>query len=184
MAAKTTLTATLPDGVIATRTTARTYTHVVCVQRQDSTWGAVQWAGRYDLAQTYASQYRGWIAQGVREWKAVSIVSVNGTQPQAAPSQPAETPSQAAPSQPAASRKPSRRQAAPSRLPRESRETRFITPAPFADLAIGARFVPAVFNPYLTWLNGPWVKVSDTEVVSDQGHTAEWDKEAMIKPLR
>ena len=44
----------LPDGGVATRRTARTYTHVICARgwRADD-WGAlvpVRWAGRSDLA--------------------------------------------------------------------------------------------------------------------------------------
>ncbi|NDG47494.1 MAG: hypothetical protein EBY30_00130 [Rhodospirillales bacterium] len=44
--AKTTLTATLPNGEIAKRTTERTYTHAVCFDTK-----ALSWCGSFALAQ-------------------------------------------------------------------------------------------------------------------------------------
>ena len=51
-----TLTCTLPDGGVATRTTARTYSHVIaCYDGVD--WGALAWAGRLDLAMNQRSRW-------------------------------------------------------------------------------------------------------------------------------
>lgn len=57
---KPTLSATLPDGKTATRTTARAYTHVVCVLSlscqdieagiTEPTWGALTWTTQPDKA--------------------------------------------------------------------------------------------------------------------------------------
>lgn len=56
---KKSLSVTLPDGTTATRTTARTYSHVVCVElRYDGevTWSPPEWCGRPDLADKAASR--------------------------------------------------------------------------------------------------------------------------------
>ncbi len=52
------LTATLPDGAIATRTTHRTYTHVIAGRLADhpnfegnGDWVVLGWAGRRELAE-------------------------------------------------------------------------------------------------------------------------------------
>tara|TARA_R100001594_G_scaffold41146_1_gene73137 strand:+ start:259 stop:561 length:303 start_codon:yes stop_codon:yes gene_type:complete len=44
------LTATLPDGGIATRTTNKTYTHVIAVKTGSGQWDALGWAGSPELA--------------------------------------------------------------------------------------------------------------------------------------
>lgn len=64
MAAGRRLTATLPDGTQATRTTHREYTHVVAVLRESdhrwdgrhTGWGVWSWAGRADLADKAARE--------------------------------------------------------------------------------------------------------------------------------
>lgn len=50
MAKESKLSATLPDGTVATRRTARSYTHVLAVQLENGSWVANNWCGRYDLA--------------------------------------------------------------------------------------------------------------------------------------
>jgi len=55
--AKRTLTATLPDGGVATRTTARDYRYVLAV-REDGGWGAAQWSSRRDLAEGYITWWK------------------------------------------------------------------------------------------------------------------------------
>lgn len=46
------LSVTLPDGTIATRTTARTYTHVIANQHyQTGDWFVSTWCGSLKLAQ-------------------------------------------------------------------------------------------------------------------------------------
>lgn len=56
--ATATITVTLPNGEIAKRRTARTYTHAVVVERQKPdgtiTYGKPEWAGRLELAQKNA----------------------------------------------------------------------------------------------------------------------------------
>jgi hypothetical protein len=66
--AKTTLTATLPTGEIVTRTTARTYTHIVVSETryedQEPRLEAVEWAGRLDLAQKNQAKWtKNWAKQ-------------------------------------------------------------------------------------------------------------------------
>lgn len=56
---KRTLSVTLPDGTTATRTTARTYSHVVCAELRlngEVTLTAPKWCGRPDLADKTAAQ--------------------------------------------------------------------------------------------------------------------------------
>lgn len=65
--AKTTYTATLPNGETVTRKTERTYTHVVVSEvtwdGETSFFGA-EWAGRPDLAQKNAAKWeRNWAKQ-------------------------------------------------------------------------------------------------------------------------
>lgn len=50
MSSKRKLTCPLPDGTVATRTTARTYSHVLAFSTTGECWSAVAWAGRLDLA--------------------------------------------------------------------------------------------------------------------------------------
>lgn len=48
---KRTLTASLPDGTTATRTTARHYEYIVAVDYKDGKgWGTFRWTSRIDLA--------------------------------------------------------------------------------------------------------------------------------------
>lgn len=67
MSTKATLTVTLPDGTVATRTTARTYTHAV-ITSADGYWGVIAWCGRYDLAQKQLEHFTrinaGFVADG------------------------------------------------------------------------------------------------------------------------
>ena len=56
MSSKRTLTCPLPDGTVATRTTARTYTHVFAIHNAEG-WGALAWAGRLDLAFNQRSRW-------------------------------------------------------------------------------------------------------------------------------
>lgn len=57
MSSKRTLTCTLPDGTVATRTTARTYSHVLAVTDDGVEWGVISWAGRLDLAMNQRSRW-------------------------------------------------------------------------------------------------------------------------------
>jgi hypothetical protein len=67
--AKTTFTATLPNGETIKRTTERTYTHVVVREMRyaDGTVAFVfpEWAGRPDLAQKNAAKNEKQLAQNV-----------------------------------------------------------------------------------------------------------------------
>ncbi|MFA7205005.1 MAG: hypothetical protein WC102_01615 [Saccharofermentanales bacterium] len=38
------------EGIKFTRTTNRTYTHVIIVRNPSEAWGAISWAGSYELA--------------------------------------------------------------------------------------------------------------------------------------
>lgn len=86
------LTATLPDGTVATRRTARTYTHVVISRTTytDGTggqWHAHGWCGRLDLAQKQVAKLLGsctagsevpvsWTSQGGWVMKTVASYDV------------------------------------------------------------------------------------------------------------
>lgn len=50
MAKESKLSVTLPDGTVATRRTARSYTHVLAVLNTEGVWVAYNWCGREDLA--------------------------------------------------------------------------------------------------------------------------------------
>lgn len=67
------LTARLPDGTWATRTTHRTYTHVVAVQ-DEAGWGAIAWAGTQLLAERRANEVRR-VAR-VARWQDVRVLPV------------------------------------------------------------------------------------------------------------
>ena len=56
MSSKRQLTCPLPDGTVATRTTARTYSHVFACYNGEG-WGALAWAGRLDLAINRLSRF-------------------------------------------------------------------------------------------------------------------------------
>ncbi len=57
--AKTTFTATAPDGTIVKRASEnRTYTHAVLVGGKK--WGARNWCGSLELAQAQARQAQSW----------------------------------------------------------------------------------------------------------------------------
>ena len=56
MSSKRQLTCPLPDGTVATRTTARTYSHVFAIHNAEG-WGALAWAGRLDLAINRLSRF-------------------------------------------------------------------------------------------------------------------------------
>lgn len=56
MSSKRKLTCPLPDGTVATRTTARTYSHVFAIHNAEG-WGALAWAGRLDLALNQRSRW-------------------------------------------------------------------------------------------------------------------------------
>lgn len=60
---KSTLTAILPDGKVRTRTTARTYTHVIAIDLNDGEgWGAIAWCGNLELAEKrLISEERDWL---------------------------------------------------------------------------------------------------------------------------
>ncbi len=72
---KQTLTATLPNGYVATRTTANEYNFVVCVQGATTgEWGDLRWTTRRDLADKAVKEFQGWQNP---EWRKFEIVSVN-----------------------------------------------------------------------------------------------------------
>lgn len=77
MAAKTTYTATAPDGTVHTRTTSRTYTHAVlvtdrnvdCYGKDVPNWQPSGFCGSEDLADKLRARSAGW-------WHKVIVVPV------------------------------------------------------------------------------------------------------------
>lgn len=69
------LEATLPDGHIVTRTTARDYLYVVAVRGEGKAWGAWAWSSRYELAAARAREIRGKHTAAVAA--EVKVVEVN-----------------------------------------------------------------------------------------------------------
>jgi hypothetical protein len=83
MAAKTTLTVTLPNGTKATRTTARAYTHVLAV-REGQRWAARTWHGSAELALATTRSYplAGLLAAGDKdEYRVIPVDGSNDTAP-------------------------------------------------------------------------------------------------------
>lgn len=80
MGNKTKLTATLPDGTVVDRTTAKDYQFVIAVYDNgngyhDKGWGILGWTTRYDLAD---KKIRSWQGK-VEEFEDFKIVPVDGT---------------------------------------------------------------------------------------------------------
>lgn len=75
--ARTTYTATLPNGETIKRTTERTYTHAVVMQYDytdgRTEYSTAEWAGRPDLAQKNAAKRQkdaaAYIGKPCRDWK-------------------------------------------------------------------------------------------------------------------
>lgn len=76
---KVMLAATDPKtGEVFTRKTHRTYSHVVLVDCDDGTTGAIGWGGKRDLAEKTAAYYRKFIGTINGEgWKAIRIIAVD-----------------------------------------------------------------------------------------------------------
>jgi len=72
------LTATLPDGGIATRTTHRTYTHVIASRKGDSKWRAEGWAGSITLAKKRLAAEQSDVRRGWLPWD-YEVVNLDGT---------------------------------------------------------------------------------------------------------
>lgn len=81
-AAKTTFRVTLPDGRVATRTSAHPYTHVVIVDSipwnsKEYSWGAWSWSAKLENATKEARRVEARIVGGKSTTREVRVVEVD-----------------------------------------------------------------------------------------------------------